>query len=176
MLNAIKHDQQLSTSAIETAAEQSNTDSADALSAYQNFLTYRINQLSARLNAQAARLLRDNCDLGLIQWRILFLVNACGPVHSAKLVKAIAMDAGLFSRNLKSMIADGLIHSQLHKDDHRQQLLTLTKKGKAAYERAAPFMRRRRENLTKGLSISEQECLLRLMNRIDINLLAIPDE
>ena len=95
-----------------TSETDDRTDIELNLQAYRQFATYRVSQLAARMNSHAAKTLKQEGDLGLVQWRILTLLQVAAPITSAALIKLIAMDAGLFSRNLKAMVADGLIDSR----------------------------------------------------------------
>lgn len=137
---------------------------------YANFVTYRLSQINAKLTRQATLHLRTHCDLSIVQWRILALVSASAPITSAALVKAVAMDAGLFSRNLKSLIADGLILSRTDPNDNRQQVLRLSKRGHNQYKRAYPFMKERRDNLTKGISEEDLDSFFRVLESIEKNM------
>ncbi len=136
---------------------------------YSRFVTYRIAQLSAKLNKQASQVLKTHGGLNVVQWRILALVSMSGPVYSATLVKSIGMDAGLFSRNLKSMIELKLIKATVDIDDNRKQLLTLTKRGQKQYAQAKPAMDTRRQNLTRGMSTEDKDTLFRLLSVLDHN-------
>lgn len=146
------------------------TVNADDVDEYAQFVTYRVSQLNAKLTSEATRLLRLHCGLSIVQWRILALVCASAPITSAALVKAVAMDAGLFSRNLKSLIADGLILSHTDPNDNRQQVLRLSKRGITQYKRAQPFMKARRDRLTKGISAEDLESFFHVLDAIERNI------
>lgn len=142
----------------------------DVISAYAEYFTYRVAQLSARLNVQASRLLRDSCDLSPVQWRLLALIHVSAPVNSATLVRSIAMDAGQFSRSLKSLINDGLIKSRVDTTDHRRQVLSLTSKGIKRYKLAAPIMKKRRDALMHGVSKADRDAFFRVLDHLDSKL------
>ena len=146
------------------------TVDADDVQEYSRFITYRLSQLNAKLNSEASRLLRQHCGLSIVQWRILALVTASAPITSASLVKAVAMDAGLFSRNLKSLINDGLILSHTDPNDNRQQVLRLSKRGITQFKRAQPVMKERRDRLTRGVSEKDLAAFFRVLDSIDGNL------
>ena len=105
-----------------------------------------------------------------MQWRILALVAASAPITSAALVKSVAMDAGLFSRNLKSLISDGLILTHTDRNDHRQQVLRLSKRGLTHYKRARPYMKERRERLTDGVSAKDLDIFYKVLNKLESNI------
>ena len=136
---------------------------------YSQYITYRIAQLSARLNSQASQVLKKHGGLNVVEWRILALVQMSGPVHSATLVKSIGMDAGLFSRNLKSMIERGLVSTKPDKNDNRRQILRLTSAGRKKYQQANPAMAQRRQQLTTGLTTHDKATLFRLLDILDHN-------
>lgn len=153
-----------------TSETDDRTDIELNLQAYRQFATYRVSQLAARMNSHAAKTLKQGGDLGLVQWRILTLLQVAAPITSAALIKLIAMDAGLFSRNLKAMVADGLIDSRPDVTDQRQQILTLTPHGRAEYNRCLPAMQARRTMLMEGISAADKEIFFRTLDKIESNL------
>jgi len=157
------------TDAIEKKAQRAvRADMSDALE-YSRLITYRISQLTAKLNTQASNVLKDHVGLNMVQWRILALVRSSGPVSSSTLVKSVGMDAGLFSRNLKSMQELKLVKAIVDKDDQRKQLLTLTSAGLKYYERASPIMAKRRQNLTRGITATEMATLHKVLDKLEHN-------
>jgi len=148
----------------------SDLNNSDVIADYAGYVTYRVAQLSAKLNGQAARLLRKDCNLNLVQWRLLALIYVSAPVNSATLVKSIAMDAGQFSRNLKTLISDGLIKSRVDSSDHRRQVLSLTSKGIKRYKLAAPIMKKRRDGLMQGVSKADRDAFFRVLDHLDTRL------
>lgn len=146
------------------------TVDADEIAEYSQFVTYRLSQINAKLSTEASRLLRKHCGLSVVQWRILALVTASAPITSAALVKSVAMDAGLFSRNLKSLINEGLILTHTDPSDNRQQVLRISKRGLTQYKRARPYMQERRERLTQGVSAKDLDTFFRVLNTIESNI------
>lgn len=114
-------------------------------------------------------MLKKHGGLNVVQWRILALIRMSGPVHSATLVKSISMDAGLFSRNLKSMVERRLVSSTPDKNDNRRHILRLTSAGQKKYHQASPAMAKRREQLTQGLTADDKATLFRLLDLLDHN-------
>jgi DNA-binding MarR family transcriptional regulator len=146
-----------------------STVKSNEVTAYSRFITYRLSQTNAKLSAQAARLLREHSDLSVVQWRILALISAAAPITSSKLVKAVAMDAGLFSRNLKSLISDGLVLSRIDQSDHRQQVLSLSKIGIKRFNYAAPLMQERRDKLTQNISSKDLNVFFSVLDKLEKN-------
>ncbi len=148
--------------------ERESTDPAtNHAEVYSQYITYRISQLNARLTAQATRLLKTNGGLSMVRWRILALLDAHAAITSSELVKAIAMDAGLFSRNLKALINEGLVRAEKNSDDQRQQLLVLTTAGTALFKQAEPAMNQRREQLTFGIAEEDLDTFYRVLQTLE---------
>ena len=107
------------------------------LAQLSNFLTYRISRVHQKLNVQATRILQDSVGLTLSQWRVIAFIGGAGEVTASELVKYTAMDKGLVSRNVKSLIESGLVSSSNHENDSRVHLLSLTQKGQGIFEYSA---------------------------------------
>lgn len=138
---------------------------------YADYVTYRISQLNSRMNAHGARLLREQCGLSIVRWRLIALIaGSSGPVTSSQLANTIEMDPGQFSRNLKALIEEGLINSQVDKTDNRQHVLTLSKLGRARFNKAEPVMKQRRESIMSGFSSDEKKAFFRALDKIESNL------
>lgn len=125
-----------------------------------NFVTFRVSQTHAKLNAQAAQILRERVGLSLVEWRIIALVEAYGPsVSSGVLISKSGMDKGMFSRTLKRVCQNGLVKSTPDKHDHRKISLNLTEEGRVIFDRMIVVMRRRQKHLLHNLS-SEKKAVL----------------
>lgn len=133
----------------------------------QQFLTYRFSRLQAKLNAQAARMLKELAGITVTQWRIIALVGSTGQATSAELVRISTIDKGLFSRNLKGLIRDGFVNAEMDKGDQRAQILSLSPRGQALYDRVLPQMRKRQRDLKSGLTDNEVTVLLRALDKIE---------
>ena len=137
----------------------------------QQVLTYRLARVQAKLNAQGTRILRANSGLSLVQWRILTLLGRLGDSTSTEIAKTGDFDKGLLSRKLKTLIADGLVHSVPHETDNRVQILSLTKAGRDLHDSTLPHMNQRQTQLTEHFSAQELavffECLGKLERAAD---------
>ena len=136
----------------------------------QNFLTFRMAKVQARLNAQAMRILKKTAGIGLSQWRVIAMIGTGGgePVLAAEIKRATGYDKGLFSRTLRGLIDDGLILSTTVREDQRRQALCLTAAGAAVYNRTLPVMRRRQENLRNTLEPQEVSALYTALEKLEL--------
>lgn len=138
------------------------------LAQLSGFLTYRISRLHQKLNMQASRILQESVGVTLNQWRMIAFVGGAQSVTASQLVKYTAMDKGLVSRNVKSLIEAGLIVTSPHPSDSRIHLLSLTDEGKKVFETALPRMRRRQDNLQRNLSGEDVASLRRMLNVLEM--------
>ncbi|WP_434055829.1 MAG: MarR family winged helix-turn-helix transcriptional regulator [Roseibium sp.] len=146
-------------------AEDSDTFFAQPL---HQFLTYRLSRVQAKLNTQAQRILSEAADISLIQWRIIALIGSSGDSHAGELTRRAALDKGLFSRNLKTLMKRGMVTSREDKADHRIAILSLTGDGHALYQKVLPIMRARQRALRSSMTKSELDTLHSALDKLEI--------
>lgn len=122
------------------------------LTQLSQFLTYRISRLHGKLNAQASRILQASVGLTLNQWRMVAFIGGAEKITASELIHYTAMDKGLVSRNVKSLIETGLVLSTPHDIDHRVHVLRLSPAGQDIFEAALPMMRRRQARLKRDIT------------------------
>jgi len=137
------------------------------LSQLSQFLTYRISRLHGKLNAQASRILRSTVGLTLNQWRMIAFIGGAGKLTASELINYTAMDKGMVSRNVKSLIEDKLVLSTPHDTDHRVHVLILSARGKDIFDAALPVMRRRQAHLKSALSDEDLATFRRVMDVLE---------
>ncbi|PJJ82788.1 DNA-binding MarR family transcriptional regulator [Brevirhabdus pacifica] len=131
------------------------------------FITFRIARLHAKLNIQAAKLLAETAGLSLTQWRIIALLGNMGQCNSSDLVRVSAMDKGLLSRRLKSLVQEGLVVSMVDRSDSRVHPLRLSAKGRRLFEETLPHTRRRQAAIRASLTDEELETLFTIFEKLD---------
>jgi len=132
-----------------------------------NFLTYRISRLHGKLNAQASRILSDSVGVTLSQWRIIAFLGSAGSISASALVRYTAMDKGLVSRNVKTLIQQGLVETTADDCDNRITLLSLSAAGKEIFDRALPRMQRRQAKLQAHLSADDIATFRRVLATLE---------
>lgn len=134
----------------------------------RRFVTYRMSRVQAKLNAQASRILKEASGITLIQWRIIALIGAAGQTQSSALSKDAALDKGLLSRNLKTLIEEGVVASETKSSDHRVQNLSLTEKGRTIFDKTLPVTRKRQAQLRDGLTEKELRIFHKVLDHLEI--------
>lgn len=133
----------------------------------QQFLTYRLSRVQARLTAQANFLLKQYAGLTLSQWRVIALIGAAGTSRLSELAKNAALDKGLLSRNLKTLQAEGIVAAKQDEYDNRVQHLKLTQAGEAIFHTTLPKMRQRQQHLRQALSHKEIETFYKVLDKLE---------
>lgn len=131
------------------------------------FLTYRMARVQAKLNAMGNRLVQERCGLTLAQWRILLLVSMNEGSTSSDLTRSSAMDKGLFSRKVKSMVDSGLVSSKQDEDDSRVYRLSLTDAGKLIMQDLLPYMQGKQVELINRLTEDELKHMRSALEKIE---------
>ena len=145
-----------------TRAESAEpADNSAATLPLHQFLTYRLARVQAKLNTQANR-------ITLTQWRVIALVGAAGQARLSDLAKAAALDKGLLSRAVKTLVEDGSILTRTDENDHRAQVLSLSGKGQQIFERTLPVTRARQHRLREGLTEEELAVFRQVLDKLEI--------
>lgn len=133
----------------------------------RRFLTFKLNRLHAKLNAQATEVLRRHAGIGLSQWRILSLLYDAGETTPAALVSEADLDKGLCSRNLKTLVERELVISQRDPHDRRRQLIKLSCKGEELVTRTLPTMEARQAHLLDSLDQDERAKIYAIIAKLE---------
>ncbi|MFW2588754.1 MarR family winged helix-turn-helix transcriptional regulator [Sagittula sp. SSi028] len=133
----------------------------------RQFVTFRLARVQAKLNAQSSRILKDHSGITLTQWRLLSLIGAAGSTTAAHLSREVAMDKGLISRNIKTMVADGYVRVSVDPDDSRAQNLELTESGLDMLNNTAPRMHARQDAIHALMDPEEEAVMNRVLDRLE---------
>ncbi len=130
-------------------------------------VTYRIARAHARMNAQAARLLRETAGLSLTQWRVLVMLAREKAFTAADIVRFTQFDKGLVSRTVSRMTEEDLISQATSRTDGRATVLKITDKGWKAYHKARPAMLARQSRLMSSLTVAERAAFYASLDRLE---------
>lgn len=94
------------------------------------------------------------------QFSLLASIAARGPVTISHLARHMVMDRTTLTRNLKPLMAQGLVAVEAG-EDRRSRLASLTDDGVAALGRALPYWREAHSGMTRRLGREGRDRLLR---------------
>jgi len=147
------------------------TEDADVSAAaplkLQQYLTYRLSRVQAKLNAQASRILRDASGITLTQWRVIAFIGSAERTRLSDIARETALDKGLLSRNLKALVEEGVVSAEVDANDNRVQFLSLSHKGQAIYAQTLPVTLARQAKLRAELSDEEERIFREVLDKLE---------
>lgn len=132
----------------------------------EEFVTYRLLQLTSRLNKQATHILNDTCGLRLPEWRCLAMIGRYGTINLLGISDLTGMDKGLVTRTVQSLVEQGYVSTRRQVDDRRNLLATLTRSGTKLFEQVFPIMEQRQLRLLSALSPADRKAFYRITDRL----------
>lgn len=141
-----------------TRPSSNDEDRVAAMRRFNRFYTRRIGLLDEGLLKS---------PFSLTQVRILYEVAQGEQTTAVELCKALGLDAGYLSRILASFKKADLIAARNSCDDARQTLLTLTSKGRKAFEALNARSNLQVSTMLSKLPLGKQEILIQAMGTIE---------
>lgn len=133
----------------------------------------RLPAVYAASRTQGRNFLKICGGLSIVEWRTLWDLAEAGPLTIQDLAAIQRADHSLLSRALPDIRDKGYVTMYRSTTDGRQTIVELTAKGRAAFERAAPVMARRRAALKEVFSEEEIRTFAGLLDRLE-EFLRIP--
>ena len=109
------------------------------------------------------------------QYSLLSYLVTSGPMTMARLAKLTSMDRATTGHNLRPLVRDDLVEISVGKNDRRERIVSVTKRGHRTHTRALAAWRRAQTAFEKAIGEREAADLRDLMNRIVDVPLARPE-
>ena len=119
-------------------------------------LTYRLHLLHKLTDIESQRAYVAGAGLSMSDGRCLTEVGTFAPLSVNDLAKKANLNKGQASRAAQSLVDQGLVLKAASPTDGRGVVLTLTPKGKAAWQRAMQVVGRRNQEIFNVLSAAER--------------------
>lgn len=136
----------------------------------------RLPAVYAASRSQGQKFLQQGGGLSIVEWRTLWDLHEVGPMTIRDLAAIQRADHSLLSRALPEMRRKGFVTMRRDVEDGRQMIVEIAEAGRAAYERAAPVMARRRAALREVFSEDEITQFVGYLDRLEDFLRAPIDE
>jgi DNA-binding MarR family transcriptional regulator len=101
---------------------------------------------------------------------LLSLIEANPGLAQGKLAEAIHLVRSSLVPIIDKLEIEGIVERRSSSGDRRLKAMWLTAKGKKLLTRLKPLVAAHEERLTAGMSTEEKALLLRLLQRVDLNL------
>jgi len=129
-------------------------------------LTYRLHLLHKLTDLESQRAYLAEARLSMSDGRCLTAVGSFAPLSVNDLAQKANLNKGQASRAAQSLVDQGLVIKAASPTDGRGVVLTLTPKGKAAWQRAMQVVGRRNDDIFGVLSTAEREQLSDFFDRL----------
>jgi DNA-binding MarR family transcriptional regulator/N-acetylglutamate synthase-like GNAT family acetyltransferase len=106
----------------------------------------------------------------LAEARVIYELATQSAPNATEVANALGMDAGYLSRILTRFGSAGLIRRRISKQDGRSSGISLTRKGKSAFETLSAHSDEQARGMLEGLSLSDREQLIGSMKWMERTL------
>jgi len=134
------------------------------------FLPYRLDILAEAVSRALSRLYKDKYGLGVPEWRVLAHLGQYAPITAKAIAAHSRMHKTKVSRAVAELEERGYLARSGSDEDRREELLSLTAKGKAAYDDLAPKAADFARHLLDDLSATERRLLELTIDRLLMRL------
>src|SRR5687768_2232511 len=133
----------------------------------RELLSYRLHQVANLLSRGAEMRYRREFGVSLWEWRTVALLGGAGEPQSLnELARAAGMDKGQMSRVVSGLTRRRIVLRGTNADDARGIRLSLTRSGKALYQKLISAAAERNRAFLGCLSAKERECLEQAMTKL----------
>lgn len=139
------------------------------------FLPYRLDILAESVSRALSRLYQDRYGLGVPEWRVLAHLGQFAPIAARDIGAHSRMHKTKVSRAVAALERLGFLVRTGNDDDRRAALLSLTAKGRAAYDDLAPRAADFARHLLDDLSAAERRALDSAIDKLLKKLQDDPD-
>ena len=139
------------------------------------FLPYRLDILAEAVSRALSRIYKDKYGLGVPEWRVLAHLGQFAPITAKAVAAHSRMHKTKVSRAVAALEAQGFLVRTGSHEDRREEQLSLSAKGKAAYADLAPKAADFAGHLLDDLSATERRALDGAIDRLLKTLESDPD-
>ncbi len=134
--------------------------------ALDQFLTYRLHQVSKLTDKHSSDAYAAELGLGVGEGRCLAAIGNFAPLSVNDLASRANLNKAQASRAAQSLVARGHVHKQPSAHDARSVVLTLTPAGNTLWQQVMDLIARRNREIFGCLTFTEQQQLGRMLNRL----------
>ena len=130
------------------------------------FLPYRLSVLSNRISQAIAKLYQARFGFGITEWRVIAVLGRFPELSANAVAERTAMDKVAVSRAVAHLLERGLLTREMHGDDRRRSVLTLSEAGYRIYDEIVPLALGRERELLAALTPEERVQLDRIIDKL----------
>lgn len=135
------------------------------------FVPFRLNRLASEVSAALASEYGERYGLDIPEWRVLATLGFRNEARSAQYIAhCTRTHKSTISRAVTALMTRQLVERVENKDDRREFVLRLTRKGITLYENLIPRLLRKEREIMSCLTRQEQKDFARLLGKIEGSL------
>lgn len=131
-----------------------------------DYPTFRLTLLAKAIDRVTLKMLADNCDLTIAEWRVLSRLAPLSGATVRQLAQMAWVDRAEVSRAAAALEARGLVTRRENSADRRAPILFVTPEGQHEYKRLLPIRADFHRGLTEDMDDADRETLDRLLGQI----------
>lgn len=131
-----------------------------------NTIGYLLQHTANILAKQSDQVLQEQLGIGLSQFKILRMLHTEPRLTQREIATHLGQTEASISRQVKLMLADGLLRSLRSPKDHREHLTVVTPKGERIAAAALTALERYHRPTMSVLSDKQQEQLMAALNEL----------
>jgi DNA-binding MarR family transcriptional regulator len=147
-------------------ASTKSVTEANNRTGYRNSIPYLIGAVANLLSARGARLYREAFDIGLTEWRVMWVVGHEAPITAATASHIMGTDKGAVSRALAGLDRRGLVRVTSNPADGRERAIELSPAGWRLHAEISAVAKIRQKALLSIYSAEERAQLKELLARL----------
>jgi len=132
----------------------------------ERFLPYRLSVLSNRVSNAISSEYHRRFGLAITEWRVMAVLGRYPGLSAREVTERTAMDKVAVSRAVARLLERELLKRDIHGDDRRRSVLTLSEAGYSVYDEVAPMTLTCERHLLQPLSEEERATLSRLIDKL----------
>ncbi|HRN62843.1 MAG TPA: MarR family transcriptional regulator [Luteimonas sp.] len=132
----------------------------------ERLLSYRLSVLSNRVSNAISSEYHRRFGLAITEWRVMAVLGRYPGLSAREVTERTAMDKVAVSRAVARLLERELIQREIHGDDRRRSVLTLSQAGISVHDEVAPMVMACQEHLVSPLSEDEREMFDRLIDKL----------
>ncbi len=136
----------------------------------QNYAPFLLNAVSSAWQRKTSAIYRRDFDLGILEWRVLAMLNIEPQITANRICKVVGLDKGAVSRSLKLLDERGLVFNEASKDDPRRRQWSLTLEGSKLHSQILDIALGCEAELIDGIAPENLEVFIRVMRTMLANI------
>lgn len=133
----------------------------------EKFLPYRLNVAAEAVSRALSRLYAERHGIGIPEWRVVATLGQYARMTAKEIGAHSRMHKTKVSRAVAALEDKDLVRREPNEDDRREEFVTLTPRGRQAYDDLAPRALAFEQALDRAIGDQERRRLDRLLRQLE---------